>query len=277
MPLPRPELRALLKKLFRADIDFDEFVGDQFPDTKRLFTDNMDRKRKENILLEQLADDQRFTDALLKLPGGPPPPPAPPPRVKILYLAANPTSTTQLDLTREARAIEERIAVGKPREALELVPRWAVRPRDLHRALMEVEPHILHFSCHGSVQEQLVLEDDRGNQARVEKEALADLLHRLPGNIRLVVLNACDTATVAEALVRHVDCAIGMCRPIGDDAAIAFAAAFYEAIGFGKSVGEAFGLGNNELMLARIPEEQTPKLEVKQGVDAARVVLVGPR
>jgi CHAT domain len=284
MPLPRPALRALLQKLFRGDADLDEFVGDYFPEVLGRFGDGMDRKRKTNILLEQLADDQRLTDELSRLDSGTQQndpsvttPSAPPGRVKILYLAANPTTTTQLDLAREVRGIEERIGIGKPRDALELVVRFAVRRRDLQRALLEEEPHVLHFSGHGSAREQLIFEDDNGNAARVEKEALADLLGDLLGNLRLVVLNACDTESIAEALVAHVDCAIGMHEPIGDQAAIAFAASFYQALGFGKSVDTAFRLGKNELKLARIPEDQTPQLKVKPGVDAAKLVIAGAR
>jgi hypothetical protein len=178
-----------------------------------------------------------------------------------------------LALGREARMIEERIRVGAPRDVLTLVARWAVRPQDLRRALLEEEPHVLHFACHGSPQEQLILEDDDGAPARVEKEALADLVKNLLGNLRMVVLNACDTEPIAEALVRHVDCAIGMHKPIGDAAAIAFSTALYETLGFGKSVETAFQLGKNALMLARIREEQTPRLKVKEGVDAAKLVL----
>jgi hypothetical protein len=283
MPLPRPALRALLQKHFRGDADLSAFVGDHFPEVGSRLGDGMDRVRKTNIVLEELADDPRLTDLLLSLDD-----PAAqaertavparlPRRIKILYLAASPASMRQLDVTREARAIEERIGVGKPRDGLELVPRWAVRPGDLQRALLVEEPHVLHFGCHGSVREQLILEDSRGNPARVEKEALADLVGELAGNLRLVVLNACDSAPVAEALVRHVDCAIGMCQAFGDEAAIAFAAAFYQALGFGKPVETAFRLGKNELALARMPEDQTPRLAVRQGVDAAKLVLVSPR
>jgi hypothetical protein len=48
-------------------------------------------------------------------------------------------------------------------------------------------------------------------------------------------LNACDSAPQAEAIVSVIDCAVGMSDEIDDSAAIAFAAAFYEALGYGRS------------------------------------------
>jgi hypothetical protein len=142
--------------------------------------------------------------------------------------------------------------------------------------LLQVKPHVLHFSGHGSTRSQLLLEDDDGNPVHVEKEALVNLVGIIPGDLRLVVLNACDTEPVAEALVQHVACAIGMREPIGNDAAIAFAAAFYQALGFAEPVATAFRLGCNALELLRIPEEGTPCLKVKPGVDAETLVLTRP-
>ena len=286
MPLSSPELRARLDELLIGDADFDAFVIDYFPAVYKRFTLGMDRVQKMNILRIH-TDPQALSDALLKQErlsrapfddGGRRRPPAEraptPARVKILYLAANPITMTLLDLTREIRAIEQLIGVGKPRDGLEIVACWAARTSDLQRALLEEDPQILHFSGHGSPREQFILEDGTG--ARVEKEAFSDLIGIVGANVRLVVLNACDTEPVADALVRHIDCAIGMHEAIGDEAAIAFAASFYQALGFGKSIATAFNAATNELKLSRITEDRTPRLVVKAGVDAAERVLVGP-
>ena len=196
-------------------------------------------------------------------------------RIKILFLASNPMSTTQLHLTREARRIEERLGVGRARDVFELVTRWAVRRSDLQRLLLEEKPHVLHFSSHGSTRAKLFLEDEDGNAAPVTKKALVDLIGILKHRLRLVVLNACDTEPFARALVQHVACAIGMRQPIGDDAAISFAVSFYQALAFHEPVDTAFRLACNELKLQQLPEEQTPVLRVKRGVDVTRLVLTG--
>ena len=208
-------------------------------------------------------------------PAGRASPGAAPPtdRIKILFLAANPTSTKELQLTREARRIQERIRGSAARVSLDLVPRWAVRRSDLQRLLLEEEPHVLHFSSHGSPRGQLLLEDDDGNVAPVEKGALVNLIGLLQRNLRLVVINACDTEPLAAALVQHVACAIGMRRAISDEAASAFAGSFYQALAFAQPIEKAFRLGCNELELNRLPAEDRPCLKVKPGVDAATLVL----
>ncbi|MEO8166388.1 MAG: hypothetical protein ABI619_13435, partial [Betaproteobacteria bacterium] len=87
-------------------------------------------------------------------------------------------------------------------------------------------------------------------------------------------LNACDSRSQAELITQHIDCVIGMNKPIGDAAAIVFAASFYRAIGFGRSVREAFEQGQAALKLEGIPEENTPELLLRPGVNPAEIVLL---
>ena len=61
---------------------------------------------------------------------------------------------------------------------------------------------------------------------------------------------------------------------IGDNAAITFAASFYRAIGFGRSIKESFEQGKVSLMFEDISEEDTPELLVRRDVDPASVYLV---
>ena len=95
------------------------------------------------------------------------------------------------------------------------------------------------------------------------------------GNLRLVVLNACDTRPQAEALTEVVECVVSMNRTITDWAAIKFAASFYGALAFGRSVQKAFDQGVARLRAEGIAEAETPELLVRAGVDAAQLVLVG--
>ena len=193
---------------------------------------------------------------------------------KILFLAANPSGTTQLALDEECRQITEKIRAAAHRDSLELITRWAVRPEDLLQHLNEHRPHVVHFSGHGTATEEIVLLDKDRNPKTVPAPALKQLFATLKDNIRVVVLNACFSKQQASAITEVVDCAIGMNKAIGDDAAIAFAAAFYQAIGFGRSVKVAFESGKSALMLEGIPEEKTPELLCKTGVDPAAIVLV---
>jgi hypothetical protein len=197
-------------------------------------------------------------------------------KTTILFLAANPDGVTKLALDKECRAIREKIRASDFPKALELKTEWAVRPDDLLQYLNEYRPHVVHFSGHGSANEELILHTEDDQAKPVSKAALRVLFTTLKDNIRLVVLNACYSRPQAEAIVEVIDCAVGMKKAIGDQAAIVFAASFYRALGFGRSVKEAFDQGRTALLLESILEENTPELLMKDGVDAGQVFLAGP-
>ncbi|MCW3097184.1 MAG: hypothetical protein JWL77_2802 [Chthonomonadaceae bacterium] len=195
-------------------------------------------------------------------------------KIKVLFVSANPTGTVQLALDEEIREITIKIRASEHRDSVELISRWAVRPDDLLQALNEHKPHIVHFSGHGSPTEEIILLDNNREPKPVSKAALESLFHTLKDNVQVVMFNACFSKPQADAITQTIDCAIGMNKAIGDHAAIVFAASFYRAIGFGRSVQEAFEQGKTALLLEGIQEDQTPELLVKTGVDAARVILI---
>jgi hypothetical protein len=199
--------------------------------------------------------------------------PTPARKVKILFLAAMPDDQLRLRLDQEYREIGEKIRASKCRDQLELKSEWAVRVKDLHDLLLREKPHILHFSGHGAVGGGLLFVDDAGNSQPVSEVALSKLFRILKDSLRVVVLNACFSAPQAKAITTAIDCAVGMKGTIGDTAAVEFASAFYQALGYGRSVQVAFDLGCNALELLGIPEEKTPTLLIRRGVDAAQVLL----
>ena len=80
----------------------------------------------------------------------------------------------------------------------------------------------------------------------------------------------------AVLLLLSPDCAIGMKQAIVDKAAITFAASFCRAIGFGRNIQEAFDQGKAALMLEGTPEQDTPELLVRPGVNPTAIFLVQP-
>lgn len=198
-------------------------------------------------------------------------------RIKILFLAASPGATARAQLDREVRRIEEKLRAAKYRDSIELTLRWAVRPDDLQQALLEVEPHIVHFSGQGTQTEEILFEGDDGLAKPVSKAALAGLFGVLKDNVRVVVLNACHSRSQAEAITEHIDCAIGMQRGVDDEAAIAFSAAFYQALAFGRSLQEAFELGRNQVKLDGFTDAHAAaELLLRSGVRARQITLVRP-
>jgi 8-oxo-dGTP pyrophosphatase MutT (NUDIX family) len=194
--------------------------------------------------------------------------------IKTLFLASNPESTPPLMLDEEIRSITEKIRASDQRDALKLESLWAVRPDDLLQALNVHKPQIVHFSGHGSEEGEIILMDNERQAKPVSAAALKMLFTTLKDNIRLVILNACYSRLQATAIAEVIDCVIGIKTEIGDKAAITFAASFYRAIGFGRSIKEAFDQGKTALLLEGIPEEDTPQLLVRPDVDPSLIFLI---
>jgi len=197
-------------------------------------------------------------------------------KIKVLFLAANPLGTSKLALDEEMRLIDEKVYASEHRDRLELVPAWAARPDDLLQSLNRHRPQIVHFSGHGTATGELQLVNKDGFPNPVSSKALATFFKTFKDNIRLVVLNACYSKIQAEAIRQEIECVVGMNATIGDDAARTFAASFYRAIGFGRSIREAFEQGQTALLLEGTAEEQTPELLVRTGSDPTHIFLLTP-
>ena len=181
---------------------------------------------------------------------------------KILLLAANPKSTTPLRLDEEFREIDERLRLSKKRNHFEIKQKLALRIKDLQQALLDEQPYIVHFSGHGK-QEGIILENQSGKATLVNPKGLSELFKILAKGIKCVILNACYSETQAKAIGKHIPFVIGMKKEIGDKAAIEFSAGFYNGIGAGESVEQAYNLGCNAIELQSIPEHLTPVLKKK--------------
>jgi CHAT domain-containing protein len=182
------------------------------------------------------------------------------PAIKILFLAANPKDTDHLRLSEEVREIQTALRKSNLREAYDFRQEWAVRIEDLQEHLLRHQPHLVHFSGHGSAANGLMLEDMEGYCRTVSERALGKLFSVLKDDIRCVVLNACYSAKQASAIAKHIDCVVGMSRAVSDVAAIQFSTAFYRALGFGRDVRTAFELGCSQIDLAGLDEHDTPQL-----------------
>ncbi len=194
-------------------------------------------------------------------------------KIKILFLAANPFDTDRLRLAEQVRAIFNELQMSSAREAFDIVPHLAVKASDLQRLLLTHRPTIVHFSGHGTGMSQIMLGDDQGGRLPVDKEVLARVLELHQGEIQLVFLNACFTKPVAEQISKTINYTIGTRTEIAQEGVISFAAAFYRALGFERTVTFAFESAKAELDLLRVSGSDEPQLFVKAGVDRAKVLV----
>lgn len=174
-------------------------------------------------------------------------------KIKILFLTANPLDTVWLRTGDEARAIDQALRQAEHR-IFEFAVHQAVRIDDLQDLLLRHRPDIVHFSGHGTAANELIFQDHNGNAVPVRGSALRALFNILKDNIRCVVLNACYTAEQAGGVAEVIDCVVGISDAISDDASLQFATAFYRGLGYGRSVKEAFALGQVQIELAGLGE-----------------------
>ena len=189
-----------------------------------------------------------------------------PGKTRILFLSANPWTTSRILVDEEAREIFERLQEGSHRHKFELHKYTAIRPCDLQRLLLMYRPHIVHFSGHGTREEKIILGGERRKGKTVDPQGLTDLLALYRRHVRLVLLNACFTKAQARSISEVINYSIGTGRGIGDEVGVVFAGAFYRALGFGKSIKYAFESAKAELALTKIPRSRGIELFVRNGI-----------
>lgn len=182
----------------------------------------------------------------------------------ILFLAADPSDLARLRIGEESREIQEKLRLARLRDHFDVEVRLSVRPADVSQSLLDLAPRFVHFSGHGAQNGAICFETRTGEALPIAPEALSALFAQFAGTVECVVLNACFSAVQAEAIAAAIPYVIGMRSEVGDRAAIAFSVGFYQAIGAGRPVEDAFRLGVVQIQLEGLPEALTPVL-VRKG------------
>ena len=190
-------------------------------------------------------------------------------KIKVLVLAANPQDTVRLAVDAEIRNIENAIRESEYRDSVELISALDVHKKDLLSSLNRHQPHIVQFSGHGEPSGEITFAD-----GSIDSRVISLLFSTLKDNIRVVLFNSCYSRVQAESIVETIDCAIGINGTLEDSAAITFVTSFYGAIGYGRSVRDAFEQGLIALLVEGVSEEDYPELLTRDGVDPSKLNLV---
>lgn len=177
---------------------------------------------------------------------------------KILILASNPRKDLNLD--REIRDLKKVVERSRNQEQFDVEIELAVPLEDLQELFLQYQPCIVHFCGHGTGDKGLVLENKAGKEQIVSTQALSGLFKIFRNDVQCVLLNACYTEIQADAIVEHIQYAIGTSREILDEAAYFFAVGFYRGLGYGKSIEQCYELGCNAIEL------QMPNVTIRQDV-----------
>lgn len=180
-------------------------------------------------------------------------------KTKILFLGANPSTTSRLRLDEEVKKIQTNLKLAKERDNLKIEEEWAVTTDTLMQAILDESPNIIHFSGHGQ-QDGIILQNDSGESKVVQTEALSQLFRLFKDSIKCVVLNACYSESQAKAIRKYIPHVIGMKAGMSDKAAIAFSTGFYKALGAGRDVSFAFELGRTAIQLEGLSGDDMPVL-----------------
>lgn len=167
----------------------------------------------------------------------------------------------------ELGKIEDELQRGPYRDLVEFIPRSLGTVSHLANHLLRHRPDILHLSGHGEASGGIAFSDTDGSLVLVRESEFAAFLKSCKDNIRLVFLNVCYSKACVEAIAQEIDFAIGLDGRIEEQAAIDFAAAFYQAFAFGRSVKEAYEMAKAQVNIARSEKPLAPVLLVRPGVD----------
>jgi hypothetical protein len=87
-------------------------------------------------------------------------------------------------------------------------------------------------------------------------DGLVELFRHAGQSVNCVVVNACETESLARELSAVVPYAIGMRHPVRDRSAIRFSIGFYQAMAAGKPIDNAFDLGVTQLKMVPIGSDE---------------------
>jgi hypothetical protein len=200
-------------------------------------------------------------------------------RKVIAFMAANPAGTSRLLLDEECAGIERELSMTAARSVFALRSKWAVTVDDMMRHLATLSPTVIHFS--GQAQPDvdvpghgwIALEDEQRQPHCVDGRALAQMIASAAPFARLVVLNACFSDALADALCRAVDCVVGMRGGVDDAAARSFAIAFYRALGNHSSVANAVRQAEATLAAKHPSSAHLPVCKTRDGMSAEHLIL----
>jgi hypothetical protein len=189
----------------------------------------------------------------------PPQPLAVDPPLRLLVAVSQPQDTWTLDVDAEVESIREALAPLSDKVEVDVLD--PATRRELLSTLRQGY-HVLHYIGHATFQDgegYLILEDTDERSDRVSASLLGQLV--ADSGLRLVVLNACETAVTGPATVfsgmahrlvkAGMPAVVAMQLAIADHSAVAFSREFYGALADGWPVDAAVQEGRRSIMIAQ--------------------------
>jgi len=164
----------------------------------------------------------------------------------MLHVSVN-NSTEYLDLEMEQRKILDALERSKHGDQFRLHPVPAATAADVVREVSNKKPRILHFSGHGD-KHVLCLRDSLGAELELFADDFRDFLEGR--GIELLVLNSCYSDTTAALAEPFVSAIVGTTDEVDDEEAADFSFSFYQALGDGHTIQQAFDDARDAVLMA---------------------------
>lgn len=174
---------------------------------------------------------------------------------RILFAESNPFPDKQLSSAEESRELGLVFRNHPKRAQFSLKKEFALSLQLLLRVVNEDCPDLLHLSAFAN-DTGCYLHSEDDSPRFVANESLIAAVALMETQPRCLFFNTWISSSLAITLSLRIPWVIGSNQLISNQAAIAFATGFYQAIAYGKSVSEAFEVGKRVLVLEKLQAEQ---------------------
>jgi len=184
--------------------------------------------------------------------------------LRVLLVSSMPTGSSPFRFDHAQETLTRRLGPVLKQGLVVLEVHPATTVERLGHLLRRRRPDIVHLVCHGTTadgERVLVFEDERGGCRHLNGEELQGLLEaegvRMP---QLLILEACTSLPIAEALVAVVPAVIGMKADARPSDGVHFFGHFYQGLAAGLVGTDAFVEARRDLELLNPTVMDTPVL-----------------
>ena len=192
-------------------------------------------------------------------------------KTKILYISSTaplPNQTSgEIPSIKTFKAIEKIINLSKYGHHFEIIPEYDLEPAYIQEAIMHHSPDIIHYFGHGA-KGCLYFQNEDGSLEATKLGPFVDMFQifneyqRRSGGkeIKLVILVACNSDSIAKAVSKNVYCTIGVSNEMPIEAGIAFSEEFYAHLCEERDVKCAYSFASNAPKLMNLNADEKPKI-----------------
>ncbi|MHA6318200.1 CHAT domain-containing protein [Altererythrobacter sp. CAU 1778] len=192
---------------------------------------------------------------------------------RIAMLTASPIGEDPIDVSLEAREIENERQKSAARDKFDVRLFPAATTESLLTAINDYQPEIYHFSGHGSSAglsfDNSTIKDVGGTH--VQFPILRKLMMTAPQRPKLIFLNACESFGGSTDLTEVADVIISMSDSVTDSTAFHYSRRFYASLFSGLSIATAHDQAKAILEIDDASGALLPKITCAEGIDAAKI------